>query len=68
MQILLKKENVININVFLDYKEIQGDKKRMEHFSTICACLQEFLSGYSLPNPCELISIYGRVRNFFLSS
>ena len=51
--------------VSLDYKEIQGDKKRMEHFSTICACLQEFLSGYSLPNTAEMMSIYGRVSVFF---
>lgn len=37
----------------------------MEHFSTIYACLQEFLSGYILPNSAELLSIYGRVSTFF---
>lgn len=44
-----------------DYKDVKEDKKRMEHFTTICAVLEEYLSDTILPNPAELLSIYGRV-------
>ena len=43
------------------YKEIQNDKKRMEHFATIAMVLSEYLENVVLPNPIELIGIYGRV-------
>lgn len=43
------------------YKELKEDKKRMEHFLTICEVLKEYLSDTILPNPVELLGIYGRM-------
>lgn len=33
----------------------------MEHFTTICEVLKDYLSDTILPNPVELMGIYGRV-------
>lgn len=33
----------------------------MEHFTTLCAVLFEFLGDFSLPNSAELMGMYGRV-------
>lgn len=43
---------------------MKEDKKRMEHFLTICEVLKEYLSDTILPNPVELLGIYGRVSPF----
>ena len=58
---------IINI-VILDYKELKLDRKRMEHFETICEVLKDYLSDTILPNPVELLGIYGRVSSFLFSS
>jgi [histone H3]-lysine4/36 N-trimethyltransferase SMYD len=46
---------------FTDYSDLKADKKRMDHFSTLCVVLHEFLKDISLPNTVELMGIYGRV-------
>ncbi|XP_048006438.1 histone-lysine N-methyltransferase SMYD3 isoform X5 [Leguminivora glycinivorella] len=43
------------------YSDLKADKKRMEHFSTLCVVLFEFLRDISLPNTVELMGIYGRM-------
>lgn len=54
--------------VTLDYKDVKLDKKRMEHFMTICEVLKEYLSEVILPNSAELLGIYGRVSLLCLES
>lgn len=51
-----------NIN-FLDYTDLKQDKKRMDHFTSLCVVLFEFLQDISLPNTVELMGMYGRVCN-----
>lgn len=36
----------------------------MEHFTSLCGVLFDFLGEYSLPNSAELMGLYGRVSNF----
>ncbi|XP_073950793.1 histone-lysine N-methyltransferase SMYD3-like [Choristoneura fumiferana] len=43
------------------YSDLKADKKRMDHFSTLCVVLFEFLKDISLPNTVELMGIYGRM-------
>lgn len=45
-----------------DYTDIKKDSKRMEHFTSLCAVLMEYLGEGMLPNSAELLGIYGRVR------
>lgn len=35
----------------------------MEHFTSLCAVLMEYLGEGALPNSAELLGIYGRVRS-----
>lgn len=46
---------------FLDYPDLKHDKSRMEHFTSLCGVLFDFLGEMSLPNSAELIGLYGRV-------
>lgn len=50
---------------FSDYSDIKKDSKRMEHFTSLCAVLMEYLGEGALPNSAELLGMYGRVS--FLS-
>lgn len=43
------------------YSDLKKDAKRMEHFSTLCAVIFEFLGGEIMPNTAELMGIYGRM-------
>ncbi|KAI5632024.1 MYND finger domain-containing protein [Phthorimaea operculella] len=43
------------------YSDLKADKKRMEHFTSLCGVLYEFLKDISLPNNVELMGIYGRM-------
>lgn len=49
-------------NLFTDYTDLKSDKKRMDHFTSLCGVLFEFLKDISMPNAVEMIGIYGRVR------
>lgn len=51
-----------NFVCFIDYSDLKEDKIRMDHFTSICAVLFEFLGDSSLPNSAELMGMYGRVR------
>lgn len=44
-----------------DYSDLKADTKRMDHFTTLCVVLYEFLKDISLPNTVELMGLYGRV-------
>lgn len=43
------------------YSDLKADKKRMDHFTSLCVVLFEFLKDLSLPNTVELMGIYGRM-------
>ncbi|XP_022919732.1 uncharacterized protein [Onthophagus taurus] len=43
------------------YSDLKLDHRRLEHFTTLCAILFEFIQDTSLPNSAELIGIYGRM-------
>ncbi|XP_011704687.1 PREDICTED: histone-lysine N-methyltransferase SMYD3 isoform X2 [Wasmannia auropunctata] len=43
------------------YSDIKVDAKRMEHFTTLCGVLFQFLDETHLPNIAELMGIYGRM-------
>ncbi|KAJ1520655.1 hypothetical protein ONE63_003760 [Megalurothrips usitatus] len=43
------------------YTDIKKDSKRMEHFTSLCAVLMEYLGESALPNSAELLGIYGRM-------
>ncbi|XP_067215215.1 histone-lysine N-methyltransferase SMYD3 isoform X2 [Linepithema humile] len=43
------------------YSDIKKDTKRLEHFTTLCAVLYEFLGETLIPNVAELMGIYGRI-------
>lgn len=43
------------------YSDIKKDSKRMEHFTSLCAVLMEYLGEGALPNSAELLGIYGRM-------
>ncbi|XP_049885754.1 histone-lysine N-methyltransferase SMYD3 isoform X1 [Pectinophora gossypiella] len=43
------------------YSDLKADKKRMDHFTSLCVVLYEFLKDISLPNTVELMGIYGRM-------
>ncbi|XP_032677020.1 histone-lysine N-methyltransferase SMYD3 isoform X2 [Odontomachus brunneus] len=43
------------------YSDIKKDTKRMEHFTSLCGVLLEFLGETLMPNTAELIGIYGRI-------
>ncbi|XP_068910338.1 histone-lysine N-methyltransferase SMYD3 isoform X2 [Tenebrio molitor] len=43
------------------YPNIKGDQQRMEHFTSLCAVLFDFLGDDSLPNSAELMGMYGRM-------
>ncbi|XP_025270921.1 histone-lysine N-methyltransferase SMYD3 isoform X1 [Camponotus floridanus] len=43
------------------YSDLKKDAKRLEHFTTLCAVLFEFLEGETMPNIAELMGIYGRI-------
>lgn len=45
----------------VDYSDLKKDAKRLEHFTTLCAVLFEFLEGETIPNIAELMGIYGRM-------
>ncbi|XP_021205341.2 uncharacterized protein LOC101741215 [Bombyx mori] len=49
------------------YPNLKADKKRMDHFTSLCVVLYEFLKDISLPNTVELMGLYGRmVINSFM--
>ncbi|XP_012251505.2 histone-lysine N-methyltransferase SMYD3 isoform X2 [Athalia rosae] len=54
-----------NFRMFKDlmshYSDLKQDAKRMEHFTSLCGVLFEFLRGTTLPNSAELMGIYGRI-------
>ncbi|XP_014487503.1 PREDICTED: histone-lysine N-methyltransferase ASHR1 isoform X2 [Dinoponera quadriceps] len=43
------------------YSDIKKDIKRMEHFTSLCGVLLEFLGETLIPNTAELMGIYGRI-------
>ncbi|XP_015599197.1 histone-lysine N-methyltransferase SMYD3 isoform X2 [Cephus cinctus] len=43
------------------YSDIKQDKKRMEHFTSLCGVLFEYLGKTLIPNSAELMGIYGRI-------
>ncbi|XP_046817010.1 histone-lysine N-methyltransferase SMYD3 isoform X1 [Vespa crabro] len=43
------------------YSDIKKDVKRMEHFTSLCGVLFEFLGNIPIPNSAELMGIYGRI-------
>ncbi|CAG4926951.1 unnamed protein product [Colias eurytheme] len=43
------------------YSDLKKDKKRMDHFTTLCVVLYEFLKDISLPNTVDLMGLYGRM-------
>ncbi|CAG5035443.1 unnamed protein product [Parnassius apollo] len=43
------------------YPDLKKDKKRMDHFTSLCVVLFEFLKDISLPNTVELMGMYGRM-------
>ncbi|XP_039765676.1 histone-lysine N-methyltransferase SMYD3 isoform X2 [Pararge aegeria] len=43
------------------YTDLKTDKKRMDHFSSLCVVLFEFLKDISMPNTVELMGLYGRM-------
>lgn len=43
------------------YTDVKEDKKRMEHFTSLCGVLFEFMGKSELPNPAELMGIYGKI-------
>ncbi|KAM3966835.1 SET and MYND domain containing, class 3 [Aphomia sociella] len=43
------------------YPDLKADTKRMEHFTSLCVILHEFLKDLSLPNNVELMGLYGRM-------
>lgn len=50
------------MNIFLsDYSDLKQDQKRMEHFTSLCGVLIDFIGESNLPNSAELMGIYGRV-------
>lgn len=51
----------------LDYKELKVDGKRLEHIQSLSSVLSQLLGDELLPNPTELIQIYGKVRQNTLS-
>lgn len=44
-----------------DYSDIKKDKKRMEHFNSLYGVLVSYIGEENIPNPAELMGIYGRV-------
>ncbi|XP_075988833.1 SET and MYND domain containing, class 3 [Anticarsia gemmatalis] len=49
------------------YSDLKADMKRMDHFTSLCGVLFEFLRDISLPNTVELMGLYGRmVINSFM--
>ncbi|XP_026728745.1 histone-lysine N-methyltransferase ASHR1 [Trichoplusia ni] len=49
------------------YSDLKADKKRMDHFTSLCVVLYEFLKDISLPNTVEMMGLYGRmVINSFM--
>ncbi|KAJ9601497.1 hypothetical protein L9F63_000336 [Diploptera punctata] len=43
------------------YSDIKQDQKRMEHFTSLCGVLIDFIGESNLPNSAELMGIYGRL-------
>ncbi|KAL4714622.1 hypothetical protein ACJJTC_019685 [Scirpophaga incertulas] len=43
------------------YSDLKADMKRMDHFTSLCGTLHEFLKDLSLPNTVELMGLYGRM-------
>ncbi|RVE50206.1 hypothetical protein evm_005041 [Chilo suppressalis] len=43
------------------YSDLKADKRRMDHFTSLCVVLYEFLKDLSLPNTVELMGLYGRM-------
>ncbi|XP_039311446.1 histone-lysine N-methyltransferase SMYD3 isoform X2 [Solenopsis invicta] len=43
------------------YSDIKADTKRMEHFTTLCGVLFQFLDESLMPNIAELMGIFGRM-------
>lgn len=47
--------------IFLDYPSLKDDTHRLEHFTTLCEVLKEYMGEAYLPNTVDLLGIYGRV-------
>lgn len=43
------------------YPNLKNDDHRLEHFSSLCGVLKEYMGEANLPNPIELLGIYGRM-------
>ncbi|XP_025835508.1 histone-lysine N-methyltransferase SMYD3 [Agrilus planipennis] len=43
------------------YPDVKNDSKRMEHFNSLCGVLNKFLGDSFIPNPAELLGIYGKM-------
>jgi len=46
---------------FLDYPNLKDDSNRLEHFTTLCEVLKQYMGETYLPNAVDLLGIYGRV-------
>lgn len=47
--------------MILDYPNLKVDSNRLEHFSTLCEVLKQYMGESNLPNAVDLLGIYGRV-------
>lgn len=54
---------MIFISIITDYPDLKNDPKRMEHLESLTVVLKEILGDALMPNPSELLGIYGRVTN-----
>ncbi|KAG8238712.1 hypothetical protein J437_LFUL015270 [Ladona fulva] len=52
----------LKIKIFTDYSDVKQDPKRLEHFESLQHILTEFFEVEDiLPNPVEMMGIYGRL-------
>ncbi|XP_050663854.1 N-lysine methyltransferase SMYD2-A isoform X1 [Leptidea sinapis] len=43
------------------YTDLKKDRKRMDHFTSLCVILYEFMKDFSLPNTVDLMGLFGRM-------
>lgn len=58
---ILCSDSHAHVSLRLDYDDLKGDSKRMEHVAALSGVLSDFLGNEVLPNDVELVRLYGRV-------
>lgn len=48
---------------FIDFPDIQNDQRRLEHIEALTVVLRDMLTVDLLPDPSDLMAMYGRVCN-----